>query len=141
VLKLSSGVTLVDDSYNSSPSALMRALEVVASETRATRKAAVLGEMLELGEHSIGLHRQCGAAAAEARLDRLIAVGGDAARALADAAVEAGMSAEAVTWAASSPQAAEEIVNWLASGDLVLIKGSRGIRTETVVDRITAELP
>ena len=91
------GITVIDDSYNSSPSALQRALEVMARETRAPRKAAVLGEMLELGEHSIRLHDECGACAAAAGLDRLITVGGVAAKALADGAVAGGMPADAVT--------------------------------------------
>jgi UDP-N-acetylmuramoyl-tripeptide--D-alanyl-D-alanine ligase len=139
VMRLPGGVTLVDDSYNSSPTALARALEVVGLERRARRKAAVLGEMLELGDHSVRLHEACGRAAAAAGLDRLIAVGGDAAKALAAAAVGAGMPAEAVTWTASSGAACDVIVPWLADGDLVLVKGSRGIKTDTVVDRITAE--
>ncbi|HUE86741.1 MAG TPA: UDP-N-acetylmuramoyl-tripeptide--D-alanyl-D-alanine ligase [Vicinamibacterales bacterium] len=139
VLRLPTGVVVVDDSYNSSPTALQRALEVVAHETRATRKAAVLGEMLELGEHSLQLHRACGEAAAAAGLDRLIAVGGAAAQALAEAAVRTGMPADAVTWTASSGAAADLIVSWLASGDLVLVKGSRGINTDAVVDHITEE--
>jgi UDP-N-acetylmuramoyl-tripeptide--D-alanyl-D-alanine ligase len=139
VLRLAKGVTVVDDSYNSSPTALQRVLEVIGAEQRATRKAAVLGEMLELGDHSIGLHEQCGQAAAAAGLDRLIAVGGDAAKALAHAAVNAGMAEETVTWTASSSAAADLIVPWLTAGDLVLVKGSRGIRTDTVVDRLTAE--
>jgi UDP-N-acetylmuramoyl-tripeptide--D-alanyl-D-alanine ligase len=137
VLRLPRGVTLVDDSYNSSPTALKRALEVVAAETRTTRKAAVLGEMLELGEHSLALHEECGAVAAGARLDRLITVGGDAAGALADAAVRAGMPEQAVSWTASSAAAADRIVPWLTAGDLVLVKGSRGIKTDLVVARIT----
>lgn len=139
VLRLSQGVVVVDDSYNSSPSALLRALDVLAREPRAGRKAAVLGEMLELGEHSVGLHRTCGAAAAAAGLDRLIAVGGDAAQVLADAAVDAGMSADAVTWTASSGAASDLIIAWLTAGDLILVKGSHGIRTDMVVDRISEE--
>jgi UDP-N-acetylmuramoyl-tripeptide--D-alanyl-D-alanine ligase len=139
VLRLPRGVTLVDDSYNSSPSALMRALDVIAREKRASRKAAVLGEMLELGEHALRLHRECGRAAAAAGLDRLVAVGDDAAKALADAAVENGLPAESVTWTASSGAAADVIVPWLEDGDLVLVKGSRGIGTDAVVDRIMAE--
>jgi UDP-N-acetylmuramoyl-tripeptide--D-alanyl-D-alanine ligase len=95
--------------------------------------------MLELGEHSLELHRQCGRAAAQAGIDRLVAVGGDAAEALATAAVAAGMPREAVSWTASSGAASDLIVPWLAAGDLVLVKGSRGIRTDAVVDRITAE--
>jgi UDP-N-acetylmuramoyl-tripeptide--D-alanyl-D-alanine ligase len=139
VLRLPAGVTVVDDSYNSSPTALQRALEVIAREDRARRKAAVLGEMLELGEHSLRLHGACGAAAAAAGLDRLVAVGGDAARALADAAIAGGMPSEAVTYTASSGAAADVIIPWLAKGDLLLVKGSRGIRTDAVVDRITEE--
>jgi UDP-N-acetylmuramoyl-tripeptide--D-alanyl-D-alanine ligase len=139
VLRLPKGVTVVDDSYNSSPTALLRALEVVSRERRAKRKAAVLGEMLELGRHSLSLHRDCGAAAAAARLDRLIAVGGDSAKALADAAIDNGMAEDAVTWTASSGAASDLIVPWLAEGDLILVKGSRGIKTDAVVDRIIAE--
>ena len=56
-------ITLIDDSYNSSPTALHRALEVVAHEARDTRAIAVLGEMLELGDHSIAMHEACGRAA------------------------------------------------------------------------------
>jgi UDP-N-acetylmuramoyl-tripeptide--D-alanyl-D-alanine ligase len=139
IVRLPGGVTVIDDSYNSSPIALQRALEVLAHETRASRKAAVLGEMLELGEHSLALHRACGQAAAAAGLDRLIAIGGDAAQALAEAAVQAGMPDDAVTWTASSGAGADVVVPWLAAGDLILVKGSRGIGTDAVVKRITEE--
>jgi UDP-N-acetylmuramoyl-tripeptide--D-alanyl-D-alanine ligase len=139
VLRLAGGITVVDDSYNSSPSALQQALAVIARERGASRKAAVLGEMLELGEHSTRLHRECGQAAARAGLDRLVTVGGAAAKTLADAAVSEGMDAETVTWTETSLDAADLITGWLTAGDLVLVKGSRGIRTDAVVDRISAE--
>ena len=139
VMRLAKGVTVVDDSYNSSPTALKRALEVITRERRATRKVAVLGEMLELGDHSLRLHRECGEAAAAAHLDRLIVIGGDAAKALADAAVAAGMVSDDVTWTASSGAASDLILPWLSDGDVVLVKGSRGIKTDLVVDRIMAE--
>jgi UDP-N-acetylmuramoyl-tripeptide--D-alanyl-D-alanine ligase len=139
VLKLRAGVTVIDDSYNSNPSALRNALEVMARETRALRKGAVLGEMLDLGEHSIRLHRECGAVAAAAGLDRLITVGGPAAKTLADGAVAGGMAADAVSVTERSDAAADLIVSWLGTGDLVLVKGSRSIRTDAVVDRIAAE--
>ena len=60
VARLARGITVFDDSYNSSPSALEHALEALAHERRAARKAAVLGEMLELGEHAVELHERCG---------------------------------------------------------------------------------
>ena len=140
VLRLARGITVVDDSYNSSPAALKKALDVVAREQRARRKAAVLGEMLELGEHATRLHQECGRAAAAVGLDRLVTVGGPPAKALADAAVAAGMKRDAVSWSETSTAAADAITAWIEDGDLVLVKGSRGIKTDVVVDRIAAEI-
>jgi UDP-N-acetylmuramoyl-tripeptide--D-alanyl-D-alanine ligase len=140
VVRLANGATVVDDSYNSSPTALRRALDVIAQDRRAGRKAAVLGEMLELGDHARQLHEECGRAAAGAGLARLIAVGGEAAGALASAAVAAGLPAASVSWVPDSAAAAELIVSWIGPGDLVLVKGSRGIRTDRVVERLEAEV-
>lgn len=139
VRHLRAGTVLIDDSYNSSPSALAAALDVVADETRASRKVAVLGEMLELGGHAEALHRRCGALAAAAGLQRLFSVGGGPARVLADAAVEAGMPASAVMWIDGSESAAPTVAAAIRPGDLVLVKGSRGVRTDLVADRIVAE--
>jgi UDP-N-acetylmuramoyl-tripeptide--D-alanyl-D-alanine ligase len=139
VRRLRGGIVLIDDSYNSSPSALAAALDVVARETRVSRKVAVLGEMLELGEHSLSLHRASGRTAAAAGLRLLFAIGGPPARALADAAVEAGMPASAVRYAERSEAAARDIAAAINAGDLVLVKGSRGTRTDIVADRIAAE--
>ena len=139
VSHLRDGVTLIDDSYNSSPAALKRALEVMARETRARGRVAVLGEMLELGDHATALHESSGRAAAAAGLRLLIAVGGDPARALAGAAVAAGMSHDAVLYFASSAAAAPAVTAALRAGDLVLVKGSRGTRCDVVADRIVQE--
>jgi UDP-N-acetylmuramoyl-tripeptide--D-alanyl-D-alanine ligase len=136
VSRLRSGVILIDDSYNSSPAALTRALETLAAETRAPRKVAVVGEMLELGAHGMALHRDAGRTAAASGLRVLFAVGGPAARALADAAVQAGMPASAVRYVESSEAAAAEVTDAVQAGDLVLVKGSRGTRTDIVADRI-----
>jgi UDP-N-acetylmuramoyl-tripeptide--D-alanyl-D-alanine ligase len=139
VQHLRDGITLIDDSYNSSPSALRRALEVMARETRASGRVAVLGEMLELGHHATGLHEACGRDAAEAGLRLLVAVGGAPAEALAEAAVAAGMPRAAVTYFASSADAAPAVSAALRPGDLVLVKGSRGTRCDVVADRIALE--
>ena len=139
VHRLRSGVMVVDDSYNSSPSALARSLDVVARERSATRKVAVLGEMLELGDHADRLHAESGRLAAQSGIDVLFAIGGQAARTLATAAIDAGMPAGAVTYFASSDEAAQVIADAVRAGDLVLVKGSRGIRTDVVVDRLAAE--
>jgi UDP-N-acetylmuramoyl-tripeptide--D-alanyl-D-alanine ligase len=139
LLRLPGGVTLVDDSYNSSPSALRRALETVAAATGSARKIAVLGEMLELGAHATALHDACGAAAAAAGLHLLVTVGGAPARAMADAAVRAGLPRASVVHVASSAEAADVAIAATRPGDLVLVKGSRGIGTDVVVDRLKAE--
>lgn len=139
LLRLPGGVTLIDDSYNSSPTALRRALQTLKAATGSARKVAVLGEMLELGAHSVPLHRECGERAAAAGLDVLIAVGGASARALADAAIRAGMPESAVAYVPNKTEAAAVALDRTRPGDLVLVKGSRGIGTDVVVDRLKAE--
>jgi UDP-N-acetylmuramoyl-tripeptide--D-alanyl-D-alanine ligase len=132
-------LTIVDDSYNSNPKALSRALSMLAGETRYARRIAVIGEMLELGEASQELHRQAGREAAQAGLGALVAVGSAPARALADGAIAAGMPATSVHYVPDSAQAAELAARLVQAGDLVLVKGSRAIRAEVVVDRLKAE--
>jgi UDP-N-acetylmuramoyl-tripeptide--D-alanyl-D-alanine ligase len=134
------GVTIVDDSYNSNPSALSQALATLAAETRYARRIAVLGEMLELGEAGESLHRASGREAANAGLSAMIAVGGSNAKALAEGAVSAGMPVASVHYVGTSSDAADLAADLVKAGDLVLVKGSRGIRTEVVVDRLKAEL-
>ena len=138
VVALRDGVTLVDDSYNSSPAALKGALGVLAADRQHARRVAVLGEMLELGRFAVDLHQECGRAAAAAGVAELIAVGGPPAEALAAAAREAGLGARA-RHVATSTEAAPIAAGSIRPGDLVLVKGSRGIGTELVVDRIRAE--
>lgn len=136
VHRLRGGVTLVDDSYNSSPSALKRALDVIAQERRAVRKVAVLGEMLELGTFSSEMHRSAGRVAAAAGLNALFVVGAQPARDLAEGAVEAGMPRASVRYFEQSLTAAPEIAAAIRPGDVVLVKGSRGTRTDLIADRI-----
>ena len=137
VLRLPKGVTVIDDSYNSSPAALKRALDVPA-HTWAARRIAVIGEMLELGDLSIELHQDCGRVAAGSALMRLVTVGGAAAQALGDAAIKAGMPSSTVSHFDTSEEAARVLPPQLTSGDVVLVKGSRGTRTDVVVEQLTA---
>jgi UDP-N-acetylmuramoyl-tripeptide--D-alanyl-D-alanine ligase len=139
LLRLPGGITVVDDSYNSSPSALALALETIASARGNARKAAVLGEMLELGDHAGRLHADSGRLATAAGLDWLIAVGGPAAGEMAAAAVAAGMPSHAVVHVATREEAASAALERARPGDLILVKGSRGIGTDLVVDRLKVE--
>ncbi len=127
------GATILDDSYNSSPAALMRALDALGASRPSGRRVAVLGEMLELGDQSVALHEACGRHVVTAGVQRLVTVGGEAARRLGAAAIDAGLPAAAVAHAATSDEAAGIVSDELAAGDLVLVKGSRGTRTDLVV--------
>jgi UDP-N-acetylmuramoyl-tripeptide--D-alanyl-D-alanine ligase len=139
VVRLARGVVVVDDSYNANPTATRRAIDVLRNTRTGGRRVAVIGEMLELGDRSTALHQSVGRAAVIAGVDELVAVGGEPAKAMADAAVAAGMSRTHVRYFATSDQAAEAFDAYVRDGDLVLVKGSRGIRTDIVVDRLTAE--
>jgi UDP-N-acetylmuramoyl-tripeptide--D-alanyl-D-alanine ligase len=139
VLRLSEAVTVVDDCYNASPSALKELLRTGAGDRVERRRIAFLGEMLELGASSERLHRECGAAAASAGITALVTVGGASARALGEAAVAAGLDPAQVAHAASSEDAAAMASRVVRPGDLVLVKGSRGTRMERVVERLVAE--
>jgi UDP-N-acetylmuramoyl-tripeptide--D-alanyl-D-alanine ligase len=137
VVPLTGGVTLIDDTYNSSPSALACVLDVLAGTPR--RRVAVIGEMLELGAHATALHEACGRAAAVAGLAELVAVGGAPAQALAAAAIDGGLPAGSVRWVATSEEAADLVAGLVRDGDVVLVKGSRGVRTEIVARRLVGE--
>ena len=139
LLRLPGGITLIDDSYNSSPAALGQTLDTVAAATGCARKVAVLGEMLELGDHAEALHRESGRRAAAAGLTLLITVGGAPAHALADAAIAAGLASESVISVATREEAADVALSRVRPGDLILVKGSRGIGTDLVVTRLKAE--
>ncbi len=123
-------VTLVDDSYNASPLAMRRLLELL--EISPSRHVAVLGEMYELGERSLAAHRDVGQQAAGA-CDLLIAVGGSEAAILAAAAIDAGLPPAEVVHAKDAAAAADALDARLQSNDVVLVKGSRGVGLDRTV--------
>ncbi|MFZ0427324.1 MAG: UDP-N-acetylmuramoyl-tripeptide--D-alanyl-D-alanine ligase [Acidobacteriota bacterium] len=125
-------VRLWDDSYNSNPRALESVLETIALLRAPARKVLVLGDMLELGPEAPELHRQVGRRAAGVA-DLLITVG-RLAEQLRAGAVESGFPAERTRHFASAEEAAEALPALLCEGDLVLIKASRGIHLDLVVD-------
>ena len=128
-------VTVIDDAYNSNPAALTAMLESLESMP-GDRRVAVLGEMLELGERAVDLHAACGRRAVEAGVSRLITIGGAPAVALGRAAVDHGLPASAVSHVETSAEAADLVTADVCAGDLILVKGSRGVRTEVVVERL-----
>jgi UDP-N-acetylmuramoyl-tripeptide--D-alanyl-D-alanine ligase len=137
--RLAEGVVLVDDSYNSNPAAVKTALETLSRDGRGGRRVAVLGEMLELGARAEALHRATGRVVAAAGVGLLVTVGGDTVRVLGTAAVEAGMPVDRVVHYEDSEEAAARIIGLLRGDDIVLVKGSRGVRTDLIVARLVVE--
>jgi UDP-N-acetylmuramoyl-tripeptide--D-alanyl-D-alanine ligase len=135
---LANGARLVDDSYNASPAAVNVMLSTMAVTSVPGRRIAVLGEMRELGDDARAWHADCGRAAARAGVDVLVAIGGAPADGFVDGAREAGLDAQRIMRFADSASAAEPVAALLRSGDLVLVKGSRGTRTDIVADRLKA---
>ncbi len=135
VLRLGQRVTVLDDSYNSNPAAVEAA--VAALDMAAPgRRVAVLGDMLELGSKGPELHRETGRHVA-GKLDAMVGVGSLGAHFL-EGAREAGLSAEALIAYPDSPSAASGVATFVRPGDAVLVKGSRGMRMEQVVEALAA---
>ncbi|MCS6883796.1 MAG: UDP-N-acetylmuramoyl-tripeptide--D-alanyl-D-alanine ligase [Acidobacteriota bacterium] len=132
LIRLSCGAMVVDDSYNSSPDALEQAVSALAATPGFSRRIVVAGEMLELGEASLQLHRRCGQKIVDLGIDLLVGVQGNAYE-MVKAAQELGLETK---FFSSSSEAAEKLPSLLTSGDLILVKGSRGVRTELIVDAL-----
>ena len=128
------GITFVDDSYNASPRSVVAALDLLAGLPG--RRCAVLGEMLELGDVSIEGHRVVGEAAARTT-DWLVVVGPGAAG-IAEGAVAAGMDPARVSLVDGVETALEFLPPRLRDGDVVLVKASRGVGLERIIDGLAA---
>ncbi|MHB8508261.1 MAG: UDP-N-acetylmuramoyl-tripeptide--D-alanyl-D-alanine ligase [Candidatus Dormibacteria bacterium] len=128
------GATVIDDSYNASPSSMLASLRVLLAE-QGRRRIAVLGDMLELGEQATDAHHAVGRAAAGA--DLLVAVGNYAA-ALRAGALEAGMPPGRAL-VAETPEVAASSVEPFLEGALVLVKASRGMALERVVEALVGD--
>lgn len=135
ILTLPGPVVIINDSYNSNPRALEQMLDTLAAWPRAKRRIVVAGEMLELGPTSPELHRQAGAKGPH--VDWLIAVQGDA-RFILEGAIQAGLPAVRTRFFPDAEQAGKFCRNLVESGDVVLVKGSRGAHLEKVVEMLQA---
>ena len=133
VLHFAEGFTVINDSYNSNPDALMTMIETLVEGAGKGCKIVVAGEMLELGEDEKTIHRETGKNIASSGVDYLIGV-----RGLAEEMVEGARAAgfSDAKFAEDSDAAGETLVGIVKRGDVVLIKGSRGVRTEKVVDKL-----
>ncbi len=130
------GATILNDSYNSNPEALKSMIRTLAARPAKGRRILVAGEMLELGEQSPALHAACGKAAAEAGLDLVVAAQGNAEH-LAMAACAGGVPA---VFFRDAEAAGQWMAQNLRPGDVVLVKGSRGVHLERAIEMAKALL-
>jgi UDP-N-acetylmuramoyl-tripeptide--D-alanyl-D-alanine ligase len=142
VIDFAAGFTVVDDSYNSNPRSLLSIVRTIAesSAQKASRRIVIAGEMLELGVEGAQMHREVGAEIAQAGIDSLWGVRGLAAE-MIEGARSAGMSDGAARFFETSEQAAAAICDEAREGDLVLVKGSRGVETDKVVKMLRGRFP
>jgi UDP-N-acetylmuramoyl-tripeptide--D-alanyl-D-alanine ligase len=124
------GATIYDDTYNSNPFALRRALELL-QQAEASRRIAVIGDMLELGEKELDFHRESGRAIPR-EVDVVIGVGKRTA-ALLEGAREAGFDGSSLHHFDSAEHAGEFLRAFIQPGDLVLLKASRGVGLDKTV--------
>jgi len=127
------GVRFVNDCYNANVVSMKAALQMIRETPCTGRKIAVLGDMLELGEWTRSAHSDIGAMAANCGLALLVTVG-QSARLIAQAAVEAGMETHRVLPLATTTEAGETIRTLAREGDFVLIKGSRRLQLERILE-------
>ena len=139
VVRFQDGFTVINDSYNSSPTALSALIGLLAATPGHHRRIVAAGEMLELGDSSEELHRECGRAAAAAvgKIDWIFGVQGYA-RDFVDAAIAAGHPRERAQFFENSQDAAKFLAEFITRGDLLLLKGSRGTRMERILEAIDA---
>jgi UDP-N-acetylmuramoyl-tripeptide--D-alanyl-D-alanine ligase len=139
LLRFSNGAALINDSYNSSPAALQAMTELLAATPNYRRRILAAGEMRELGTASPELHREAGQFAAKSgKIDWIIGVAGDAAQ-IVEGAVAAGFPRARAKFFTTPQEAAQFLENFLASGDLLLVKGSRGVKMEQIVEALIAQ--
>ena len=137
VLHFSEGFTVINDSYNSNPAALLSMTRtLLEGGAFAKRRIVVAGEMLELGQSEASIHRGTGEKLADLGIDKLIGVRG-LAKDLVEGARDGGL--EESEFAEDSDAAADLLCSEVRRGDVVLVKGSRGVRTEKVIEKLLSK--
>lgn len=127
---------IIDDSYNSSPAALEAALETLGEITTTGRRIAVLGDMMELGVHTIDAHKEAGVQVAH-HAHELVTIGLRS-KFIADEAAKKKMGKRKLHHFDEAREAGVFLQNYLESGDVILVKGSQSMRMERVVEEIMA---
>lgn len=130
----SGGITIINDAYNANPASMAAALSTLAS-FKCNRRMAVLGDMLELGAAAAESHYNVGRLAGAQGLALLVLIGGHSGE-TARGALDAGMTGKDILQAADAGEAAIAVLARISEGDCLLVKGSRGMRMERIVDTL-----
>ncbi len=130
------GVQIINDCYNANPASMKAALQLLAQWSPARERVAVLGDMLELGPNTQQMHREVGQFLAGLSLSRLI-VCGALGREIAEGAKRAGMSESSIIETSDAAGAADFLLTTIRRGDVVLVKASRGMKMEQIVQVLT----
>lgn len=140
-LKFAAGFAVINDCYNSNPVALERMIDLLCSVPGYRRRILVAGEWREIGPSSAELHRAGGKyAAGKQSIDWIFGVAGDA-KEFVSGAIAAGHAAEQTGFFVSSEEAAKFLAEFGAPGDLLLVKGSRGVHMEVIAEALRATFP
>jgi UDP-N-acetylmuramoyl-tripeptide--D-alanyl-D-alanine ligase len=131
------GIQIINDCYNANPASMKAAIRLLAELGRGKRSIAVLGDMLELGSGSKQMHHEVGAFLASEGIGQLVACG-LLGRELAEGARRAGMPANRITELSDAAAAGAHVTSMVRPGDVVLVKASRGMRMEQVVEAVAA---
>lgn len=126
---------VIDDTYNSSPEALKKAIQALVNFPFGQRKIAVLGDMLELGQDSEKLHRQAGEAISKTKMDYLITLGEEA-KYIFDEALKNNFPKDKAFYFSEKDKIIEFIKKIIQENDVILVKGSRGMEMEKIVKKI-----
>lgn len=132
------GCLIIDDTYNASPDSVKAALELLVQEHPPGRTVALLGDMYELGSESLSGHREVGRTAADLGVDLLLTIGG-LAREIAAGAGGGGLPPERVRHFENKGAVVDFLKGYLTEGDLLLVKGSRGMKMEEITSALTQE--
>lgn len=130
-----SGSIIIDDTYNAAPIAVEEALETL-NQISARRRIVILGEMRELGEYSIQMHQQIARKIYKDKVD-LVFLGGGEAKYIYEELIKLGFNPDRIESNLQNPQIVSKLLKVLAKGDVVLVKGARGVRLDEVVKRIS----
>ncbi len=130
------GIRIIQDCYNANPASMKAAIDVLAELGAAKRSVAVLGDMLELGPEAVALHREVGAYLAGRGISCVIAAG-PLGRHIAEGARAGGMASGQVREVPDAAGAASALKGLVREGDVLLIKASRGMRLERVIEGLS----